>query len=268
MTSIINQIHKEHITKYITQNLFNFYLNIAKENNLTYFESDTYSYVKNVSGVWPSYTLGFHSKKEMLEKDFHSINNLIEQKLCPPLWIIPQNELSPELFNLLKNNNFRPITKWAGMALELENLTQIERKTENFHIKKISELNDFKSACEIINASNFDSSKILPQHLVTICKDNSNEMYALWFENKIVSISLISYSDGVAGGYLTATSKEARGKGFGLAVLAHSLHKAIRKGFCVSVIQSSKMGEKVWEKLGFQFFNDYTIFWKVGKQFR
>ena len=67
-----------------------------------------------------------------------------------------------------------------------------------------------------------------------------------------VATSNAYLASGVVGVYCVATLPEARGQGLGAAVTLASLEDGERLGYHVGVLQSSKMGYGVYQRLGFQ----------------
>jgi GNAT superfamily N-acetyltransferase len=77
-------------------------------------------------------------------------------------------------------------------------------------------------------------------------------IYMAYQEGKLVGTSTIFYGAGVAGIYTVGVSSEARRKGVGTAMTLHPLLEARDKGYRVGILQSSEMGYKVYQRLGFE----------------
>jgi GNAT superfamily N-acetyltransferase len=76
--------------------------------------------------------------------------------------------------------------------------------------------------------------------------------YLAFVHDQPAAVSTIFYRAGVAGIYSVATLKEWRGQGLGAAVTLHPLLDARAKGYRVGTLQSSVMGYKVYQHLGFK----------------
>ena len=77
-------------------------------------------------------------------------------------------------------------------------------------------------------------------------------IYTAYLEGKLVGTSSIFYDAGVAGIYTVAVSSDARRKGIGAAITLHPLLEARNKGYRIGILQSSELGYKVYQRLGFE----------------
>jgi ribosomal protein S18 acetylase RimI-like enzyme len=74
-----------------------------------------------------------------------------------------------------------------------------------------------------------------------------------------VATARVSLAGGAAGIYAVATLPEARGRGIG-AALTHAVMATGRDlGYRVATLQSSSMGYRIYERLGFQHVFDYAL---------
>jgi GNAT superfamily N-acetyltransferase len=76
--------------------------------------------------------------------------------------------------------------------------------------------------------------------------------YMAYLDGAPVATSSVFYGAGVAGVYDVATLPSARGRGYGAAVTLAPLIEARARGYRVGVLQSSAMGLRVYERLGFE----------------
>ena len=88
--------------------------------------------------------------------------------------------------------------------------------------------------------------------------------YMAYHEGAPVATSSVFHGAGVAGVYDVATLPSARGKGIGAAVTLAPLLEARARGYRVGVLQSSAMGLRVYERLGFRTVRQVEHFvWKA-----
>jgi len=81
---------------------------------------------------------------------------------------------------------------------------------------------------------------------------NTRRWFLGYFDGKPAATSLLVLHKGLAGIYCVATLQEARGRGIGNALTAEPMLIAKDLGYDFAVLQSSKMGLPVYERLGFR----------------
>jgi GNAT superfamily N-acetyltransferase len=89
--------------------------------------------------------------------------------------------------------------------------------------------------------------------------------FGVTHNGRIVSVSAVLLSDGVAGVYCVATLEEERRKGLGAHLTAHALRVAAESGYTVGVLQATEMGKPIYERLGFKHCGDVTMYIRLPK---
>ncbi|MBI1331643.1 MAG: GNAT family N-acetyltransferase [Armatimonadetes bacterium] len=82
--------------------------------------------------------------------------------------------------------------------------------------------------------------------------DDDVQFFMAMCEDEVVAVSALVLADGVAGMYCVGTLPDHRGKGLGAHLTAEPLRLARNLGYRVGVLQASKLGYPVYERLGFR----------------
>jgi GNAT superfamily N-acetyltransferase len=78
------------------------------------------------------------------------------------------------------------------------------------------------------------------------------KMYVGYLDDQPVATSMLFHGAGVAGIYSIGTLPEMRRKGLGAAITSKTLWEARRAGYRFAVLFSSRMGNSVYQRLGFR----------------
>ncbi len=89
--------------------------------------------------------------------------------------------------------------------------------------------------------------------------------YIGYLNGKPVATSCLFLGGGAAGIYSVSTLPEARGKGIGAALTLQPLLDARDMGYHIGTLQSSDMGFKIYQKLGFRSICEMEYFHKTFK---
>lgn len=82
-------------------------------------------------------------------------------------------------------------------------------------------------------------------------------------DRAIVATSAVCLHDGIAGLYCVSTVPDERGKGLGAHVTAEPLRWVRGLGYRVGVLQASKEGKPVYDRLGFGTYGDAIMYMKT-----
>jgi GNAT superfamily N-acetyltransferase len=84
--------------------------------------------------------------------------------------------------------------------------------------------------------------------------------YLALLDEMPVATSQLFTSAAVAGVYNVTCLPEARNKGIGAAITMAPLKDAVEMGYCVGILQASRMGYKVYQRLGFEDFGKLSVY--------
>jgi ribosomal protein S18 acetylase RimI-like enzyme len=82
--------------------------------------------------------------------------------------------------------------------------------------------------------------------------DKQLHSYIGYFDSQPVCTASMFLSDQIAGIYNIATLPAARGKGLGSAITLAPLLEARQMGYQIGALQSSEMGFRLYERIGFR----------------
>jgi GNAT superfamily N-acetyltransferase len=184
-------------------------------------------------------------------------------------WLAPFHE-PPDLGIRLERHGFIRYGESAGMALDLTNLQdEPPAPIEGFTIEPVR---DVATAREFIDVVQQDRPEGAPPYSPATV-DISVELIAArvarrtiptYFLGRLggqsVATSRLSLAGGAAGVYSVVTVREARGRGIGRAMTLEVLRTGRAAGYGIATLQSSPMGHRIYQQLGFIDVFAYEIY--------
>jgi GNAT superfamily N-acetyltransferase len=169
-------------------------------------------------------------------------------------WLAPELEASGWAEQLLLNG-LQPDNNTPGMALELARLNTEITLLTGLRITRVENEPDMRTFARI-----FVDGYGLPDDWQAPVLDMLQKIginfpwhsYLAQVNGEPVATAAVFYGAGVAGIQMVATLPQWRGKGLGAAVTLASLVEARKIGYRVGILQSSEMGFKVYQRLGFK----------------
>ena len=172
-----------------------------------------------------------------------------------------------DLGRQLKTHGFA-LQKEIGMSLEFDSHPASVRVPDGYQINRVEDARSMK-----IWMKTFLEGYGFPLEWEPFCLEMMlATLHGPWMsylttiDGQPVAASGVFYDAGVAGIMNVSTVKELRGKGLGAAVTLQPLLDARSMGYQVGVLESSDMGYKLYERLGFKDIcriNEY--YWHVQK---
>jgi predicted GNAT family acetyltransferase len=163
--------------------------------------------------------------------------------------LINENAQTDRYINELIRNYFSESVVQTAMSYDL---TQIDFLSEDLQdVRIIDQEKDFEnwfnSVCRIFGEKN---NKLFQLFL----NDKDIVLLGVYVENQLVSTTMMFMQGEVAGLHLVGTLNEYRGKGLGSLITKFALKYATENGCKFCVLQASKMGKRVYRRIGF---NEY-----------
>jgi ribosomal protein S18 acetylase RimI-like enzyme len=150
----------------------------------------------------------------------------------------------------LKFNNDPP-----GMVVQLAQLNENIRKPEGLKIIRMETAEAMKTWAHVFILGYglpVEWEADLLDMMVATSLGERLSAYLAVVNEEPVSAAAMFLGAGVAGIYNVGTLPEWRGKGIGAAITLQPLLEARKQGYRIGTLQSSEMGYKVYERLGFR----------------
>ena len=150
----------------------------------------------------------------------------------------------------------------GGMSVDLHRLNETVPIPDGVEIATVNDEKGVRDCAQVqVHGYGFppDSEEIAIDFVAGLGLDTPYRGYVAYSEGKPVSTAGVFFGEEVAGIYSVTTLKEERGKGIGAAVTLAPLLEARTMGYRVAILQSSKLGLPVYQRLGFQL--DSRVGW-------
>jgi GNAT superfamily N-acetyltransferase len=156
------------------------------------------------------------------------------------------------------------------MAIDLQKIKEQNTAPSGFRVLEIRDWAGLKKWCHT-DALGFGLAEHTEPTIVEWLATDINlkqplKLYLGLLDGKPVATSMYFLGAGVAGVYNVSTLPEARNKGIGLAMTQRPLLEAKKLGYHAGVLQSSRLGLPVYEKMGFKEHGRLSGYWWIYEQ--
>jgi ribosomal protein S18 acetylase RimI-like enzyme len=156
----------------------------------------------------------------------------------------------------LTAHGFTRIGEPACMAINLKDLNESNRAPKGFSITEVKNSKTLKTWCQVAAASFGVPDPVVPSIYDWYTREMQMEQPVRFFlgmlDGKPVATSQYFLGQGVCGLYFVGTLPEARNKGVGFSITQKPLLEAKKLGYRAAILQASKMGQPIYQKLGFK----------------
>jgi len=170
-------------------------------------------------------------------------------------WWLNGEATGADWASLLKPRGFHLDANTPGMVASLTHLPTLPPAPKNFTTKSVTNLEEFKTWTRTFIPGYGLMDFIAPLFYdfgLSLGLNLPFRYYLGCLDGVPVATSTLYLSPGVAGIYNVATLPQARGQGLGAAITLAPLLEARRMGYAVGALQSSEMGYRVYQRLGFR----------------
>ncbi len=199
-----------------------------------------------------NYVLDADFSESQASNKIAEVTHYFKKKNIPFSWWISPYDKPENLSDYLEKQNFLNTENNIAMYLDLDTwkppLTDLP-ELEIIRAKDEKTLRDFA----LVLATDPSISKKYFSWIASILReDDPLEYYVGYVNGKPVVRGLICYYAGVAGLYWLSTTPDARRKGYATAMQQYRLKRAKELGYHIAVLQASKEGYSLYQKLGYK----------------
>jgi ribosomal protein S18 acetylase RimI-like enzyme len=249
-------------TVHITGNLFTFYKEVARLGQLGRGTIGGIPWVGSPSGGWPGYLLGEGAPDTSQVKE---IAAAMTAGKVPALWIL-ESVLENETEKRMSAHGIRMINYWTGMYLNVADRQAHMQTDQEYEIRKITRESQMDRWVGLVNRVIMTSSNLDPALFRKLLYSEKFHFYGLWYDDELLSATLIFVHDLTAGLYFIATDEVHQGKGYGTAIVDYAMHDIQAAGAERFILHATRQGLKLYQKKGYRAVNRYDIYWLLGKR--
>jgi ribosomal protein S18 acetylase RimI-like enzyme len=167
------------------------------------------------------------------------------------------------LSDYLEAHGLRHIADYPGMAVQLVELNEDLTAPSDLGIERVEDAKTLEQMIRVFTIG-YGVPVSFTDLLFNIFSILGFELplrhYIGWLKGEPIACSSLLLSSGVAGIYLVATVKEARGQGIGSALTLAPLSEARALGYRIGVLGSTEKGLGVYRRLGFREYFKFGIY--------
>ncbi|MBN2167839.1 MAG: GNAT family N-acetyltransferase [Actinobacteria bacterium] len=177
----------------------------------------------------------------------------------PMLWWITPSTKPPHLNTELEKEGLVLAEAVSGMGMDLGRFSGDAEHSSSAVILPVKDKDDLDKWLSV-----FETSYEMPGFIIPFFRDAMRyaglgpafpfRHFTCLINETPVACATIFIHENTAGLYNVGTVPQARGKGAGAAISAHSISEAIDSGCRAMVLHATEMGEPIYKRLGFKKF--------------
>jgi ribosomal protein S18 acetylase RimI-like enzyme len=183
-----------------------------------------------------------------------------KQRNVPALWLIGPSSQPVDLGRTLVAHRLSHIGDDPGMAMDLHRLNDNIPSPAGLIIERVDDATTLRIWCSFTGQADVTNALFELGMAIGFSADRPLSHYLGWLNGQPVATASLVLGGGVAGICNVMTIPEAQRQGIGSLMTAAPLREARAMGYRIGVLQSTKMGVKVYRRLGFQEYCTISIY--------
>jgi ribosomal protein S18 acetylase RimI-like enzyme len=176
------------------------------------------------------------------------------------LWWLAPHHSPQDLADRLARRGFLEVDDTAAMAIDLDRLPKQE-ELPGVRIELVEDPAGIDVYVDLLIREMKHSHPPVPpdaremrrRHLLgKLGNDPDSKRFVAWLDGQPVATSRLSMAGGAAGLYTVLTVPQARGRGIGRQMTLRAMLAGREAGMRVGVLQATDMGQRIYDKLGFE----------------
>jgi hypothetical protein len=204
---------------------------------------DTYNLVMNAQFT-----------KENANDRVKEVLQLFKNPDIPFCWWTAQSNTPSNLEEILNSHGLFNKAEDIGMYLPMEEYEEgpVDPSVQIQRVETTQQLQDFSEIIVSIGSSPNSFELIYSKlPLANLQKETKFHIYVGYLNEKPVVSGILALHANVGGIYYIATNPEQRKKGFGTVMMDHILKVIKQQGYHMAILQASKDGLNMYQRLGF-----------------
>lgn len=255
MNKIIDETNLRMINA-IERNFSDFFLDVAELTNTKVCKSSNYKWVKSEGYGWPSGIFDLRLNEDEIDSEMEKITSQMKTDILPGIIMTgpltePKNYTYYfEKYGLIKKSEA------IGMALKMSDIKTNFNAVESLDIIMLDGEEYLFDWARVVCLGLFGQAESDVMGFYNkVRRIYLLDRYSLFlgiYKGKVVSSSLLFLSNNIVGIYHVATLPEYRNMGIGKQITLAPLIYARNKGYNIAILQATKLGEIIYEKIGFK----------------
>lgn len=195
------------------------------------------------------------------EKVFKEVNNFFKQKNFDYIFWIGEGR-NDNMERYLQKLGYEPSREPGTPLMVVNHQLTLPSLEIDIEIKKVESQKEITDFIEVVNRCfklEEEVAKVMFSSPEVLNGENT-AAYLIYHNNKPVSGVQIYKTRDIAGIYWVATLEEMRGQGLGKYISALGTNKAFDMGVKKVILQASKLGKYVYDRIGYDFIGYYRTY--------
>lgn len=194
-------------------------------------------------------------------KTFKEIDDFFKDRNLPYIfWIGEARDDNMERY--LRHLGYEPSREPGTPLMVIDHKLDMPKLEIDIQVRKVESQLQIDDYIDLVNEC-FEIGENVARNMFNssnVLNSENNAAYLIYHKGKAVSGVQIYKTDDIAGIYWVATREEMRGKGLGKYISALGTNKAFDMGVEKVILQASKLGKYVYDRIGYDLIGYYRTY--------